>query len=220
MWTAIWAIARKDITLEYRRRWLLASAVLFGFLFVVVLGIAYNGKPLPPETAAGSLWTVLLFSCITILLRTSSFEEERKAWYALFLAPVDRSAIFYGKLLANTAFLFLVELAVTPSFWIILGVPAPAQWTPLLVSLIAGAIGLAAVGTFLLFLTSASEGREILFPVSLIPLAIPLLLAVIRLAAGAWTGADDLLVWYAVTGGYLIVFGILPWLLFELLVEV
>ncbi|MDI3257979.1 MAG: heme exporter protein CcmB [Kyrpidia sp.] len=220
MWTAIWAIVQKDVTLEYRRRWLLASAVLFGFLFVVVLGIAYNGKPLPADAAAGALWMVILFSCVTILLRTSSFEEEQKAWYGLLMAPVDRSAIFYGKLVANTLFLFLVELAVTPSFWVILGVPGPASWLPLVVGLAAGAVGLAAVGTFLLFLTSASEGREILFPVSLIPLTIPLLLAVIRLTAASWTRSDDLFVWYAVAGGYLVLFGLVPWLLFELLVEV
>lgn len=220
LWTAIWAIVRKDVTLEYRRRWLLASAVLFGFLFVVVLGIAYNGKPLPTDAAAGALWMVLLFSCVTILLRTSSFEEERKAWYALLMAPVDRSAIFYGKLVANILFLFLVELAVTPSFWLILGVPAPNSWVPLLAGLVAGALGLAAVGTFLLFLTSSSEGREILFPVSMIPLTIPLLLAVTRLTAGAWGGGGDLFVWYAIAGGYLVLFGLLPWLLFELLVEV
>jgi heme exporter protein B len=202
------ALARKDLRLELRSRDTFLSMVLFVVATLVVFSFS-----LPADTVAeasyGLLWVALLFTAILGLTRAFAAEREQRVLDGLVLAPCDRSAIWLGKALAVVTFLVLAEVVALPAFALFF---EPVTWE--LVAAVALAdVGLAAVGTLLAAMAAASRARELLLPLLLLPLAIPIVVG----GVGA-SISDDPGRFLGFLALYDLIFAILSWASFEYVV--
>lgn len=196
------AIAWKDLTAERRSRAVLNAVTFLGVLILMLFGFALgpDGDALR-DAAAGALWLAILFSGILAFNRSYQIELDGGALESLLLYPGSRWSIFAGKLLANLAFVFLVELIVIPVAMVLFQVRFPEgwAWASQLAVLILGTVGFVTLGTFYSAMSSRSRSREVLLPLLLFPMMIPVLLGAVESStsllsgdpmreAGAWMG--------------------------------
>lgn len=219
-WRTVGAIAGKDLRTELRAREVLATMAAFSLLAVVVTGLAFdlrvpNGEMVVP----GVLWIIVLYAGVIGLNRTFGAETDRGTLTALLLAPVDRSAIYFGKFFANLIFLLATEAIVLPAMLIIFDV---SLFQPLiLLGLLLGTVGYVAVGTLFAALAASARARESLLPVLLLPVMVPVFVAGVGLTANMLDGRTfvDVQRWiYLLAGFDLIALG-LSWLLFDAIWE-
>jgi heme exporter protein B len=201
-------LARKDLRLELRSRDTFLSMVLFVVATLVVFSFS-----LPADTEAeasyGLLWVALLFTAILGLTRAFAAEREQRVLDGLVLAPCDRSAIWLGKAVAVAAFLALAEVVALPAFALFF---EPVTWE-VVAAVVLADLGLAAVGTLLAVMAAASRARELLLPLLLLPLAIPIVVG----GVGA-SISDDPGRFLGFLALYDLIFAILSWASFEYVV--
>lgn len=200
----------------------LVSSLSFGVLLLLIMGIALDGSSrLPIVWASGLMWMGLFFSVSIHLTRHDTKDRELGALHGLLLTPIDRSHLYYAKWISTSAVVCLSQSALVIAFFVIFNQPAPVQLGAFLLTLLGGVVGLTGVGTFVATLVSASSMRDTLVPLLLFPLTIPLFIALIRLTSHALNPlAAASSVWVEVILAYVVAFAILPWLLFEPLMEV
>jgi heme exporter protein B len=178
---AVFALVRKDILSEWRTREAIGSMALFSLLVVVIFGFCFETQKVDLERLApGMLWVAVSFSGVLGLGHSFASERYRGSLQALALAPVDRSAIFLGKMIGNAILLGIVEIVTIPIFSILLHVPVLKVIGPLAILIALATIGFTAVGTLLSALAASSRMREMLLPILLYPIWIPILLAAVR----------------------------------------
>ncbi len=184
---AIWNILRKDVQVEWRGRQGVPVMLVFALLVVFLFNFALQLSPdLQAELAAGLLWVSLAFASTLGLNRSISLEQENKAMDGLLLAPVDRSAIYFGKVISNFSFTFLVGLVLLPVFSLLY---QQNMFKPLLVLVIVLGIGAyTSLGTLLAALSIQTRTRDVLLPVLLYPLALPILIAAVESTRGILSG--------------------------------
>jgi heme exporter protein B len=172
------AIVWKDLTSERRSKAGFNSVAFLGVLILLLFGFA-----LGPDTealrnaAAGALWLAILFAGVLAFNRSYQLELDGGALEPLLLYPAPRWTIFAGKLLANLLFVLLVEAVVVPIAVILFQVQAPGGWIAPVGVLVLGSVGFVALGTFYASMASRSRAREVLLPLLLFPMLIPVLLA-------------------------------------------
>lgn len=193
----VWQIIQKDVKVEWRGRQGVPVMLVFTLLIVFLFNFALGLSPeLQTGLAAGLLWVSLAFASTLGLNRSISLEKENNALDGLLLAPVDRSAIFFGKSLSNFGFTFLVALVLLPVFSLFY------QQSMINLSLILVIIlGLAAytsLGTLLSALSIQTRTRDVLLPILLYPLALPILIAAVEASRGVLSGQTigDLSSWF------------------------
>jgi len=178
---AIWLILWKDLTVEVRSRELAYTTIFFAVSCVLVFAFALvkEGKP-PEDGAAGILWIAIAFSGTLALGRAFERERQGETLRALLLAPIDRPALYLGKLLGILILLAAVELLVVPM--VALMFQAPLFDYPLLMLglLAAGTVGFAAVGTLFAAMLVRARSRDVMLPVLLYPLTVPVIIAGVR----------------------------------------
>jgi heme exporter protein B len=171
------------------------------------------------QAYAGTLWVSLCFAGTLGLTRSFSLERENQALSGLLLSPVDRSAIYFGKVLANWLFMLLLALILIPiaAFFFNLN---PLHWALLGIVLL-GTLGYALCGTFLAAITSRLRNRELFLPILLFPVIIPLLLAAIRATSAVLNGgvAGELGTWLLMLAGYDMLFAAIGLFLFETVIS-
>jgi heme exporter protein B len=175
----IWQVFRKDVQVELRGRQGLPVMLVFALLVVFLFNFALQLSPdLQAGLTAGLLWVSLAFASTLGLNRSVSLERENNALDGLLLAPVDRSAIFFGKALSNLVFTLLVALVLLPVFSLFYGVNLldPA----LLLVVLLGQGAYTGLGTLLAALSIQTRTRDVLLPVLLYPLALPVLIAAVE----------------------------------------
>ncbi len=189
---AVFSVVRKDLLSEWRTREALGSMALFSLLIVVIYGFCFEARRVDLETTApGMLWVAFSFSGVLGLGHSFALERHRGSLQALVLAPVDRSALFLGKMLGNLLLLSVVEAITIPVFSILLHVPVLTCLPELTLITFCATIGFTAVGTLLAALATSSRMREMLLPILLYPIWIPILLASVR-ATGTVLGGGGL----------------------------
>ena len=168
----------------------------------------------------GVIWIVTLMSGVLGLGKSFVQEMESGCMGALLIAPVDRSVLFLGKMLANTMFLLLTQLLFVPLCMFIFEIDV-VSWTGLFLVLLFGTIGFSSLGTLLTVMTSTVRGKEILLPILIFPLMVPSLLCVVRLMENLFFGLHQLEVWswWKLLVGFDIVLFTLTILGFEFVVE-
>jgi heme exporter protein B len=177
------AIALKDLRAEFRSRELLSLMGLFAMLSVLVFSFALElDRGARVEVVGGVLWVTVIFASILGLNRGMAMEREGGGMDALLLAPIDRTAVFAGKLVGNFLFALAVGLLLLPLMSLLYNVTLLQGWV--LVLLLLGTLGISTVGTLLATLINATRAREGLMPVLMLPLAIPLLITSARAANG------------------------------------
>jgi len=176
----IGVLVGKDLRIECRSPQAFLTTLFFGLLILVIFNFAFDpGNPATMEAAPGILWVSLLFPGIIQLNRSFQSEREEGTIHALVLAPIDRGLLFVGKFLANWVLLLLVDLFVLAAFVFFYNVSLTASflWLPLLVVL--ASLAVSAVGTLFASMVSSIAAREVLLPILLFPIIVPVLIAAV-----------------------------------------
>lgn len=214
------AIVRKDLRAELRSRELLASMLLFTLLAILIFSFALElDRTARTEAVTGVLWVTLVFASILGLNRSISLEREQGNIYALLIAPVDRSAIYFGKFVGNLIFTLIVGLLMLPLMTILYNISILTL--PMIALIFLGVVGICATGTLLATMTAQARAREALLPIALLPVVLPILLTAVRASRGILAGAppDEWLGWYQILFGINLIYLVVCWLAFDYVVE-
>jgi len=198
----------KDLRLEFRARDTLPAMALFVLSTMTIFHFALPSGS-ADEAALGLLWIAILFTALLGLTRTYAPEREQSMFDGLLLSPVDRSAIWLAKTLAALVFLAAVELVALLAFWLFF---AHVGWS-LLAAVALADIGLCAVGALVAAMATASRSRELILPLLLLPLTIPVIVG----AVGA-SVTDEPGKYLAFLAMYDAIFSLIAWATFEYVV--
>jgi heme exporter protein CcmB len=187
-----WLIFRKDLAVEARSWELVSTTVFFAVSCVLVFSFALvrEGRPVG-DVSAGILWIAVAFSGTLALGRTFERERHTETLRALMLAPTDRPALYFGKLLGILFLMVVTELVLVPL--VALFFQAPLTDAPLLlVSLLAaGTIGYAAIGTLFAAMLTRARTRDVMLPILLYPMTVPVMIAGVRGTAALFQETPD-----------------------------
>lgn len=217
---SILAITRKDISAEMRSRELLSSMLVFSMLVVLIYYFALELDIKAREAiTAGALWVTFSFAGTLGLNRSMAVEKDRGCLDGLLLAPVDRSAIYFGKMISNLVFMFIVEAIVIPLYAIMYNINLLVPgflWITVL-----GSIGYVAVGTLLSAMTVQTRTRDVLLPILLFPLVIPVLIAAVKASSGFIQNSpiEEIMPWMNLLIVYDIIFTAVSYMVFDNIVE-
>jgi heme exporter protein B len=209
-----WAVGLKDLRVEVRGREVTNTIVPFAATLLVVLGLAFGPGRIALRSAAPALlWLAILFAGVLALRRSFEAETEDGALEGLALSPADRTAIYAGKVLAVSLQLIGLEALTLLGTAFLFGL-APSDLPLVLGAFVLGTVALAAIGTLFGALAVRARAREALFPLLLLPVSIPVLLAGIRATelamggpttsgAGSWMGLLGAFASLSVSAGFL-----------------
>lgn len=174
-------VAWKDLLVERRSKETLNGLLFFALLLLFVFQFALGpDRERLAGVLPGVLWLGFILSGLLALGRTFLVEREHDCWEGLLLAPGDKSAIYLGKLAGNLALMGVVETFVLGLFVVFFDIDLGRAFPGLLVVVALGTIGLAAVGTLFAAMTAHIRAREVLFPVLLLPVQVPVLLGTVK----------------------------------------
>lgn len=183
------AIARKDALSELRGRHATVSTLFFAAVVLLLFGFALGPDSARLAAAApGFLWLAVVFAGLLAVSRLHLLETDDGALEQLALYPVSRRAIYAGKALGGLGVMLLLGVLVLGAVGILFAVDIGAAWPALLVTVILGALGVAAVGTFYAGITVRLRAREVMLPLLMLPVLAPLLLAAVKATAAALAG--------------------------------
>jgi heme exporter protein B len=225
-WTHEWrrarAIALKDLRAERRSKAGFNSVIALAVTMLVLFGFALgpDGQRVR-DAAPGVIWLTVLFAGVLSFNRSSQMELDGDALEQLVLYPGSRRAIFAGKLLANLVFVGLMLAIVIVAGIVLFQVQIPNNWPSLIGILAAGSVGLVTLGTFYAAMASRSRMREVLLPLLLFPMLVPVLLAAME-ATKALLGGNimgDAGAWARLLVVFDIIFLVATFLAFEFVIE-
>ncbi len=176
-----WLVMRKDVLVETRSKELFYTTLFFAVsaLLVFAFGFVREGQP-AVDVTAGVLWIAVAFSGTLALGRTFERERYHDVLGALLLAPADRPAVYLGKLFGIVALLLLVEAIIVPLVALLFQAPLFTHPAYLIGLLVCGTLGFAAVGTLVAAMLVRARSRDVLLPVLLYPLTVPVIIAGVR----------------------------------------
>ena len=215
----VWAIVRKDLAAEMRSREMVSAMLVFALVVILVFNFAFDMRAARAiEVAPGVLWVAFAFSGMLGLGRSFILERDQGCLDGLLLCPSDRSIIYLGKMLGNLLFISIIEVASLPVFIAIFNLPLELRLLPVI---LLGTIGLAAVGTLFSAMTVQARAREVLLPVLVLPIIIPVLIAAVKLTAGLLDGQpwDEIAHWFRFLLGYDALFLAISYMTFDFVVE-
>jgi heme exporter protein B len=186
---ATFAIVQKDLAAEFRSRELLSAMLVFSLLVILIFNFALElDIKTRQSVTAGVLWTTFAFAGTLGLNRSMAVEKDRGCMDGLLLAPVDRSAIYFGKAISNLAFMLIVEAIVLPVYSVLYNVNLFRF--DLIGVILLGSIGYTAVGTLLAAMSVQTRTRDVLLPILLFPVVIPVLLSAVKASGGLLAGVE------------------------------
>lgn len=219
---ALAALVWKDLIVELRTHELVTSMSLVAFLALVILSVTLGGSPSASAAATPAiLWVTVAFAATLGLARSYALEQERHAFQGLLLTPVGRSTLYLGKCAANLVLVLVLQAVVVTACTVLVNGEVGRRAGALALPLALGAVGFTAVGTLLGAMTATTRLREVLLPILLLPVVLPVI--IVSLAGitmvlegrgwGALAGPLKLL------GAFDIIFVILGAWLFEYVVD-
>jgi heme exporter protein B len=217
---AILAIVRKDVAAERRSRELLSAMLVFSLLVVLIFNFALDlDRQARENVAAGVLWVTFTFAGTLGLNRSFAAELDRGSFDGLLLAPVDRTAIYFGKLIGTLLFMLAVEAVVLPVFTVLYGI---GLFHPLLLGVVLlGTLGYAAVGTLLACMAAHTRTRDLLLPILLFPVTLPVVIAAVRATGGILLRLEwsEISLWINLLIVYDVIFVAVAFMVFDYLLE-
>ena len=217
------ALLGKDLRVELRTLRSLPAMALFAVTTFVIFRFGLDRTELEGGLAAGVLVTTLLFAAILAINRLFVAEREEGGFDGFLLAPVDRTALFLAKAAVLFCFLVALQVVAVPAFAILLLEPSPGPGLPELIGLLLLAdAGIAAVGTLVGAIAVQTRAREVIVPLLVLPLMVPLVIAAARGTAPLWLEAGEAAVpgrWPLILGLYDLVFGLLAYAVFDYLLD-
>jgi heme exporter protein B len=219
---AVSAVIWKDLAAELRSRELLSAMLIFALLVIIIFNFALDLDPLlrrQGSITAGILWVIFTFAGTLGLNRSLAIEKDRGCMDGLLLAPVDRSAIYFGKMVGNLIFMLIIELIVLPIYSLLYNVNL-FNLGLLLVTLL-GSIGYVAVGTLLATMAVQARTRDILLPILLFPVVLPVIMGAVKASTGFLDGLPftEIQPWLSLLIAYDIIFFAVAFMVFDYVVE-
>jgi heme exporter protein B len=214
------AVVWKDLTAEIRSREVFSAMLVFALLVVLIFNFALDLEAgTRASITSGVLWVTFTFAGTLGLNRSMAQEKDRGCMDGLLMAPVDRSAIYMGKVIGNLVFMFAVEIVVIPVFSVLYNVNLINIGLILVVLL--GSIGYIAVGTLLASMAVQTRTRDMLLPILLFPVVIPLIVAAVKASAGfiQVLPMNEITPWLNLLIVYDVVFLAVAWMVFDYVVE-
>lgn len=217
---AVMAITWKDLSAELRSRELLSSMLVFSLLVILIFYFALElDVKARNNITAGALWVTFAFAGTLGLNRSMAVEKDRGCLDGLLLAPVDRSVIYFGKALSNLVFMLIVEAIVLPVYSVMYNINL-FNLGLILVTFF-GSVGYIAVGTLLAAMSVQTRTRDVLLPILLFPLALPVLVAAVKASSGFLQALDmsEITPWLNILMVYDVIFIAVAFMVFDNVVE-
>ncbi len=215
------ALILKDIAVEMRRRESVISMMMFGLLVTVIFSFAFEPSGAERDLIApGMLWVALTFAGVIGLNRSLAIDLDNDCLQGLLLAPVSRGSLYVGKVASNFLFMLIAELVIVPLFIIFNDLRLGGDLLWLILIVVLGTFGFAAVGTILSAISANTRMREVMLPMLQIPLTLPMIIAAVA-ATSLILGEDKegFGSWMNLIIGFDIIFLIVSYLVFEYVVE-
>lgn len=217
---ALSAVVWKDLAAELRSRELISAMLVFSLLVIFIFNFALELDPKTrSEVTSGVLWVTFAFAGTLGLNRSMAMEKDRGCLDGLLLAPVDRSAIYFGKTIGNLIFMLLVEVIVLPVYSILYNVNLFNPGLALIILL--GSIGYVVVGTLLSSMAVQTRTRDVLLPILLFPVVLPIFIASVKASAGFLQGIEmsEIMPWLNLLIVYDVIFTAVAFMVFDYVVE-
>lgn len=188
----VWLVTRKDLLIEARSREIVYTTLFFAVSCVLVFafGFVREGRALE-DAAAGILWIAIAFSGTLALGRAFERERQSETLRALLMAPIDRPALYVGKLLGVLMLMAVVEAIIVPVVALMFQAPLFAYPFLMLGLLVTGTIGFSAVGTLFAAMLVRARSRDVMLPILLYPITVPVMIAGVRGTAAIFQGTPD-----------------------------
>jgi heme exporter protein B len=218
----ILAIVWKDIVAELRTKEMFSAMFVFAVLVIVVFNFAFDlrvsGQRVR-EVAPGALWVAFAFAGILGLNRAFASEKDGGCLEGLLLAPVDHTAIYFGKMISTALFMIVVEALMLPVFTAFFGVNLFDLRLVFIVLL--GTVGFAGVGTILSAMTAQTRAREVLLPILLLPVVAPVLIAAVKATSGILDGLTmtEIATWWQLLLAFDVLFPAVAFMTFDFIVK-
>lgn len=212
----------KDLLLEIRRRESLVTMFFFGTLLLFVFQFAFEmPRERAAEMAPGLLWLAFLFTGTLGLTQLFQPERENHCLDALLLSPMDRAALYLAKVFFNLVLMLAVEVVVLPLFWVLFNLDSWRLLPAIFMVAFLGTLGFCVLGTLFSAVTMRARARELLLPLILFPLMIPVILATIRTMEVILRSGDtsEALDWLRLLSGFDVIFLTAGFLVFEWVIE-
>ena len=212
------AILAKDLRREWRSREIMITTISFAVLLMVIFTFAfYQDDHTVSQVFPGILWISIVFTGTLAVSRTFQHERDDDCLRALALIPGSPKSLYLGKLLTNLSFIILFELALIPLLWLTFSVDLQSALTLHLLTIALGTLGFASLGTLVAAMLVRSDLREVLLPIVLYPLLIPLIIAGVQTTSALLDGAtaSDVRPWLQAMLAMDILYAVLSTLLFR-----
>ncbi len=217
-----WAMTWKDVTVELRARERVNAMLFFAALVLFIFNFAMGPDQEKLRAAApGLLWLAFLFTGMLGLGRSFQAERENECFEELLLTPGDRESLYFGKLFGNILFMLMAEALILPLSAILYNLDIWASLPALGLVAFLGTVGFSAIGTLLAAMTAHMRAREVMLPLLLLPLTVPVILGSVHATGAilAGQGLGEAIHWLKLLAGFDIVFLVACPLAFEFVLE-
>jgi heme exporter protein B len=215
-------MTRKDVTVELRARERVNAMLFFAALVLFIFNFALGpDREKLREVAPGLLWLAFLFTGMLGLGRSFQAERENECFEELLLTPGDRESIFFGKFAGNVLFMITAEALILPLFGILYNLDIWAYLPSLALVAFLGTVGFSTLGTLLAAMTAHLRAREVMLPLLLFPLTVPVILGSVRATEAILAGQSlgEVSHWLKLLGGFDLIFLVVSPLAFEFVLE-
>jgi len=216
MWRAIATILWKDLKIELQTKEAFSASFVFSLMVLVIFNFTLDLTTEEAlEMGAGFLWIAFAFGGVLALNRSFALERDENCVQGLQLAPVDRGGIYLGKCLANVIFMLTTEVILLPLFAVFFNVDITGRLPYLLAVLVLGTVGFSSVGTLFSAIAVHTRMREVILPILLLPITVPVLIAAVETTAYALGAETDPSFWFRLLLVYDVIFVTVSFLTFE-----
>ncbi|MFV1950915.1 MAG: heme exporter protein CcmB [Nitrospinota bacterium] len=217
-----WAIVQKDIVSELRTREIFSSMFIFALLVIIIFIFTIDlSEVRGMDIAPGVLWVAFTFSGTIGLNRSFLFEKENNCLEGLMLSPMDRSAIYFGKMIGNLIFMSVMEAFTLPIFIIFFNVSVSGRIPQLLLIIFLSTLGFVLLGTLLSSMSASVKTRDIMLPILLYPLIVPVIIAAVKSTGAIFEGKslEGVMHWLKLIIVFDIIFLAVSFMTFDYIIE-
>ncbi|HAP66812.1 MAG TPA: hypothetical protein DCQ99_03155 [Nitrospinae bacterium] len=212
----------KDIRGELRTKEIFSSMFIFSLLVLVIFNFSIDLLEVNPlDIAQGVLWIAFTFSGILGLNRSFLFEKENDCIQGLMLTPVDRSVIYFGKMLGNLVFMLVMEAITVPVFVVLFNITIYDKIFSLIIVIFLGTLGFVTVGTLFSAMSVNIKAREVMLPILLFPIVVPIIIAAVKSTGLILSGSPfgEIVSWLKLIIVFDIIYLVVSFLSFEYIIE-
>lgn len=217
-------IAKKELSIEWKTRQTIGSMVIFAAIVTVIFGFAFEPTINSVNTLIpGLVWMIIFFAGLLGINRSFTVEYKNDTLSALLMAPIPAATIYFGKLIANFVILIIFELITIPLLFILFDFRFIGSLSLFTLTLILGSLGFVIIGTFFAALTASFKNNELVFPIMLLSMLIPVAIGAVqatKIILIDVTNLNNTVNWLLLISIYDLVFLVLALLLFDYVMEV